>query len=236
MDEKNKSSYPIAAIKQFILTSIFLIVQIILFYFSANQTISQRAWYYFIAAFFHYLFSTIVQYKLNPQLVIQRLKRKREGSKTYDEILVRASNLTIIIVIPIIAGLDIGRYNWSILDVNYVWIGLMFTVLSTILLNYAMISNKYFEPTVRIQKERGHSVITSGPYSLIRHPGYLSGILFATSIPLLIGSLFSFVGVGVYIILMIIRTWLEDKTLQEELEGYKEYTKQVRFRLIPGIW
>jgi protein-S-isoprenylcysteine O-methyltransferase Ste14 len=99
-----------------------------------------------------------------------------------------------------------------------------------------MISNKYFEPTVRIQKERGHSVITTGPYRIIRHPGYLSGILFAISIPLLIGSLFSFVGVGIYSFLMIVRTWLEDKTLQEELEGYKDYTKKVRYRLFPGIW
>lgn len=236
MDENNKSSYSIASLKQFTLTSIFLIIQIILFYFSANQTINYRAWYYFIVAFFHYLFSTIIQYKLNPKLVVQRLKRKREGSKTWDEILVRASNLTIIIAIPIIAGLDIGRYNWSILSVNYIWIGLVFTILSTILLNYAMISNKYFEPTVRIQKERSHKVITSGPYRIIRHPGYLSGILFAISIPLLIGSFFSFAGVGIYIVLMIIRSWLEDNTLQEELEGYKEYTKQVKYRLFPRIW
>ena len=236
MDKNNKASYKIAAIKQLTLTSIFLIIQIILFYFSANQTISQRAWYYFITAFIHFVVSTTIQYTLNPELLAQRLKRKREGSKTWDEILVRASNLTIIIVIPIIAGLDIGRFTWSNLSINYVWIGLVFAVLSSVLLNYAMISNKYFEPTVRIQKERGHSVITTGPYRIIRHPGYLSGILFAISIPLLIGSLFSFVGVGIYSFLMIVRTWLEDKTLQKELVGYKDYTKKVRYRLFPGIW
>ena len=99
-----------------------------------------------------------------------------------------------------------------------------------------MINNKYFEPTVRIQKEKYHKVITSGPYRIIRHPGYLSGILFAISIPLLIGSIFSFIGVGMYIIIIIIRTWLEDNTLQKELEGYEEYTRQVRYRLLPGIW
>ena len=236
MDKNNKSNYIIASVKQFTLTSIFLMIQIILFYFSANQIIKPRAWYYFITVFIHYLISTIIQYKLNPQLVIQRLKRKREGSKTWDEFLVRTSNLTIIIAIPIIAGLDIGRYNWSYLGLNYVWIGLFLAILSTILLNYTMISNKYFEPTVRIQKEKHHKVITSGPYRIIRHPGYLSGILFAISIPLLIGSLFSFIGVGMYIIIIIIRTWLEDNTLQKELEGYEEYTRQVRYRLLPGIW
>jgi|GEM_PF-6946776 len=82
--------------------------------------------------FIHYLISTIIQYNLNPQLVIQRLKRKREGSKTWDEFLVRISNLTIIIAIPIIAGLDSGRYNWSCPGLNYVWIGLLLAILSTI--------------------------------------------------------------------------------------------------------
>ena len=234
--EKDKSSYKIAAIKQLTLTSIFLIIQIIIFFLSAGQITNQRPWFYFIAAFFHFMASTIIQFKLNPQLVVQRLKIKREGSKTWDEILMRASNLTIIILIPIIAGLDIGRYSWSNLSVNYVWIGLVFAVLSSVLLNYAMVSNKYFEPTVRIQKERGHTVITSGLYRIIRHPGYLAGILFAISMPLLFGSFFSFVGVGIYVVLVMIRTWLEDRTLQEELEGYQDYTKQVRYRLFPGIW
>jgi protein-S-isoprenylcysteine O-methyltransferase Ste14 len=236
MDETNLQSYKIAAFKQFVLTSLFLVIQILLFYFSAGQIIIQRSWFYFITAFFHYLASTIIQYKLNPQLVVQRLKRKREGSKKWDEILVRASNLTIIIAVPIIAGLDIGRYSWSNLSVNYAWIGLVFAILSSVLLNYAMISNKYFEPTVRIQKERGHKVISIGPYRIIRHPGYLAGILFAISIPLLFGSLFSFAVVGIYFFLIIVRTLLEDKTLQKELDGYKDYTKEVRYRLFPGIW
>ena len=182
MEKNNLQSYEIAAIKQFVLTSIFLVIQIMLFYFSASQKIIQRSLFYFLTAFFHYLTSTIIQYQLNPQLVVQRLKRKREGSKKWDEILVRATNLTIIIAIPIIAGLDIGRYSWSNLNVNYVWVGLVIAILSSVLLNYAMMSNKYFEPTVRIQKEIGHKVISKGPYGIIRHPGYLAGILFAISI------------------------------------------------------
>jgi protein-S-isoprenylcysteine O-methyltransferase Ste14 len=147
----------------------------------------------------------------------------------------RLSNLTVIILIPAIAGLDF-RFNWSILDTNFVFVGLVFGVASTVLLNWAMIANPHFEPTVRIQKERNHKVITSGPYKIVRHPGYLAGILFAISIPLLIGSFFSFFAVGIYVILMILRTCLEDKTLQEELEGYSEYISQVKYRLFPGIW
>jgi protein-S-isoprenylcysteine O-methyltransferase Ste14 len=96
--------------------------------------------------------------------------------------------------------------------------------------------NPHFEPTVRIQKERDHKVITSGPYKLVRHPGYLAGILFVISVPLIIGSCFAFVPVGIYVILVVIRTFLEDNTLQEELEGYTKYASQVRKRLFPGIW
>lgn len=236
MLKNNSKQFKIAAIKQLFLTSIFLIIQIIFFFVSSGNITNQRPWLYFLTAFVNYLGSTIILYKLNPQLLVQRLKRKREGSKKWDEILVRVSNLTIIILIPIIAGLDVGRYQWSNLNVNFAWIGLVFIGISSVLLNDAMINNKYFEPTVRIQKERDHKVVTSGPYGLIRHPGYLAGILFAIAIPLIIGSVFTFIPVGVYIVLMITRTWLEDKTLQKELEGYKDYTGQVRYRLVPGIW
>jgi protein-S-isoprenylcysteine O-methyltransferase Ste14 len=160
---------------------------------------------------------------------------KREGSKLWDEILMRLSNLMVIILIPAVAGLDF-RFVWSLFGTNFVFVGLVFVIVSSVLLNWAMIVNPHFEPTVRIQKERDHKVITSGPYTVVRHPGYLAGILFAISIPLLIGSLFSFISVGIYVILMILRTWLEDKTLQEELEGYSEYVSQVKYRLFPGVW
>ena len=134
-----------------------------------------------------------------------------------------------------LAGLDF-RYGWSYLDNYFILVGLVFVAASTVLLNWAMVVNPHFEPSVRIQKERNHRVITSGPYHFVRHPGYLAGICFAISMPLLIGSLFAFIAVGIYVSLMVSRTWLEDKTLQEELEGYSEYTSQVRYRLVPRVW
>lgn len=235
MQVGNLKQFRIALVKQLVLTSVFLFVQAVVFFISAGNLAGLRPWFYFVTAFVHYVASTTVQFKLNPKLLVQRLKMKREGSKLWDEILMRLSNLTVIILIPAIAGLDF-RFNWSILDTNFVFVGLVFGVASTVLLNWAMIVNPHFEPTVRIQKERNHKVITSGPYKIVRHPGYLAGILFAISIPLLIGSFFSFFAVGIYVILMILRTCLEDKTLQEELEGYLEYISQVKYRLFPGIW
>ncbi len=236
MPEKNSKKFRTATIKQFLITSIFLLLQIVIFFVSAGSTIGQRPWIYFITAFIHYSISTAVQYKLNPELLVERLKIKREGSKLWDEILMRVSNLMIIIAIPAIAGLDVGRFQWSNIDVFFAPLGLVLVGISSVILNYAMFVNIHFEPTVRIKKEGGHKVISSGPYGIIRHPGYLAGILFAISIPLLIGSVFTFIPVCIYTVLIIIRTWLEDKTLKKELEGYKDYSRHVRYKLLPGIW
>ena len=148
----------------------------------------------------------------------------------------RVSNLTVLVAIPIMAGLDIGRFQWSGLDVQLAVLGFLFLTLSTILINWAMAVNPYFEPTVCIQKDRSHRVISSGPYKIVRHPGYLAGILFTLSIPLIIGSVFTFIPVGIYTVLFIIRTSLEDRTLRKELDEYSEYVKRVRYRLFPGIW
>ncbi|MGD8506735.1 MAG: hypothetical protein PVF15_08755, partial [Candidatus Bathyarchaeota archaeon] len=106
----------------------------------------------------HYAVSTAVQYKLNPELLVQRLKRKREGSKLWDEILMRVSNLTVLIAIPVVAGLDIGRFQWSDLAVQFAVLGFAFFITSAVMINWAMAANLHFEPTVRIQKDRGHKV------------------------------------------------------------------------------
>ena len=230
-----KSNFGVALIKQFSLTTTLLLVQLIIFSIFSGFFIEQRSIPYFLTSLGHYIISTIIQFKLNPELMAQRLKIKREGSKLWDEVLMRITNLTLIFLIPIFAGLDF-RFNISYFDSIYIWIGLIFVLASTLLLNWAMITNPHFEPTVRIQKDRNHTVIRNGPYNIVRHPGYLAGILFVVSIPFLIGSLFTFVVVGIYFILIILRTFLEDNTLQKELEGYPEYVNQVKYRLFPLIW
>jgi len=235
MKEDNSKQFMIALAKQLVITTGFLFIQVGVFFVSAGNLTVLRPWFYFGTAFVHYVVSTAVQFKLNPELLVQRLKMKRGGSKLWDEILMRSSNLMVIILIPAVAGLDL-RFGWSFFGTNFVFVGLLFVIVSSVLLNWAMIVNPHFEPTVRIQKERDHKVITSGPYNFVRHPGYLAGVLFAISIPLLIGALLAFIAVGVFVILMILRTWLEDKTLQKELKGYSEYVSQVKYRLLPGIW
>jgi protein-S-isoprenylcysteine O-methyltransferase Ste14 len=213
-----------------------LAIQSVIFFVSASHTVGCRPWIFFGASFVHFVVSTAVQYKVNPEILAHRVKRRRKGSKLWDEILMRVSNLMILIAIPAVAGLDLGKFRWSSFDVEYAILGFVLLALSTILMNWAMAVNPHFEPTVRIQKDRGHKVISSGPYKIVRHPGYLAGILFALSMPLIMGSAFALIPAGIYAALFVIRTLLEDRTLRKELDGYPEYAKGVKHKLFPGIW
>ena len=148
----------------------------------------------------------------------------------------RVANLTGMLLIPAVAGLDVGRYGWSGLDLIYVVPGFALFVLGAVLITWAMIVNRYFESTVRIQEDRDHEVVSTGPYIFVRHPGYLSGILWMSSIPLIIGSLYTLIPVMIYGAMMVLRTHLEDRTLRDELPGYSEYAERVKYRLVPWIW
>jgi protein-S-isoprenylcysteine O-methyltransferase Ste14 len=225
-----------AVVKQTMLSTAILGIMMAIFYASAGRTDIPRSWFLFGVAFIYFVVSNLALYRYNPSLLIQRLKIRREGSKTWDEVLVRVSNLTAMLLMPAVAGLDVGRFRWSSLGLPYAVVGIVFLVFASVLVNWAMIENPYFEPTVRIQNDRGHHVVTTGPYAIIRHPGYLSGILWVASIPLILGSLYAFAPFSLYTVLMSLRTYLEDKTLQEELPGYAKYSETVRYRLFPWIW
>ena len=225
-----------AAIKQTMLSTVMLTIMMAVFYVSAGRTDIPQSWFLFSVVFVYFVASNLALYRYNPGLLIQRLKIRRKGSKTWDEVLMRVSNLTALLLVPAVAGLDVGRYLWSSLELPYAVVGVVSLVVASVLINWAMIENPYFEPTVRIQDDRGHHVVTTGPYAIVRHPGYLSGILWLASIPLILGSLYAFAPVALYTMLMSLRTYLKDRTLQEELPGYAEYVERVKYRLFPGIW
>jgi protein-S-isoprenylcysteine O-methyltransferase Ste14 len=105
-----------------------------------------------------------------------------------------------------------------------------------VIIVWAMTANAFFAQTVRIQEERGHTVATGGPYRIVRHPGYVASILSQIATPLILGSVWAFIPAGLAALLFVVRTALEDKTLLEELDGYKEYAGRVRYRLLPGVW
>jgi protein-S-isoprenylcysteine O-methyltransferase Ste14 len=193
------------------------------------------AWLFLGMDYMGVIIVSVIFWKLAPELANERASIK-EGTKPWDKVFLAFYFTISLICFPIVAGLDVGRYHWSHIHINYAIAGIFLYTLCVAFGSWAIVVNRFFETTVRIQKERGHQVITSGPYRFVRHPGYLSMILGALSASFIIGSLYSLIPGGLGIIAVIVRTWLEDRTLQEELDGYREYASRVRWRLVPGIW
>jgi len=225
----------VAVTKQLAVSSVMLLINMVVFYVSAG-TIESRPWMFFIASSLHVTGSILVQYRLNPELLTARLVRHRAGSKGWDELVMRSSNLVALLAMPAVAGFDVGRWQGLQLDFMFVIPGMLLLGFSSFLLNWAMAVNPYFEPTVRIQRDRDHKVVTHGPYGLVRHPGYLAGLAYIFAAPLILGSVLALIPAGIYLILIVLRTASEDRTLCRELMGYAEYVETVTYRLLPGIW
>lgn len=205
-------------------------------FFSAAGTIKvTRFWIYLGIVFIRAIISTVIALKFTSELMNQRGKRNPD-TKKWDLFLVIPFILILILIVPLIAGFDLVRFHWTYLGYPYFIAGICLHVLSFFIVQWSMIVNKYFEGTVRIQKDRDHKVITSGPYKIIRHPGYTGMVLGSISIPLLLGSIYAFIPVCISLILLLIRTYKEDETLQAELEGYSEYVQMTKYRLIPFVW
>jgi protein-S-isoprenylcysteine O-methyltransferase Ste14 len=180
-------------------------------------------------------FATQLVLRDDPDLVKERSK-PGAGAKDWDKKLLGLGLLLTLITL-VIAGLDSGRYHWSP-KLSWMWsipgLVLNFTGMSIFLL--ALKENRFFSAVVRIQIDRKQTVCRTGPYKVIRHPGNAGMIVGTMGLPLLFTSFWSTVPVLLSIVILIIRTHLEDNTLKEELEGYPEYQKATPFRLIPGIW
>jgi len=167
-----------------------------------------------------------------PELIAERGEFK-EGVKGWDRVLTTLSILPTLSM-PMVAGLDV-HFGWSPqLDLTVHLIGLACIALGQGLFTWAMVSNKFFSTCVRIYRD--HTVASEGPYQYVRHPGYVGYIVSSLATSLALGSLWALIPAGLTMGLLIVRTALEDRTLLEELDGYKEYARRVRYRLLPGLW
>lgn len=195
-----------------------------------------EAWAYAIIYILGFVISRVLAARRHPDLIAERAHyMQQENTKSWDKLLSLFLGLGGILVM-LVAGFD-ALYNWS----SSYSLPVKIISLLTLLLGYAfgsfaLIENRFFSGTVRLQTERGHQVISSGPYRWVRHPGYAGAILTYLATPLFLDSSWAFLPSMFTVILMIIRTYLEDSFLQNELEGYSDYTKQVRYRLLPGVW
>jgi protein-S-isoprenylcysteine O-methyltransferase Ste14 len=172
---------------------------------------------------------------LDPELVQERTQIK-EGVKAWDKRITVIGSVLYPLAILVVAGLD-TRYGWSLrVSPTLQFAALAVAAVGNLMSVWATAVNRFYSRFVRIQKERGHVVISDGPYRYMRHPGYLGQIIFSLASALALGSLWALIPGGLFAVLLVVRTVLEDRTLQDELEGYKEYTQRVRHRLIPYIW
>ncbi|MBU0639084.1 MAG: isoprenylcysteine carboxylmethyltransferase family protein [Planctomycetes bacterium] len=172
--------------------------------------------------------------RVNPAVVAARLEGKR-GSARFERVMIPFF-LIGTLAIPVIAGLDAGRFGWSSASRWTLWLGLILHVGGDAIMVWAMAVNPFLEKTVRIQKERHQQVVTTGPYALVRHPMYTGSILLMAGMPLVLGSWWTFVSVGLLTLGVIIRMFFEEALLRRELAGYEDYVHRRRYRLLPGIW
>lgn len=211
-----------------------IVVMGVVLFWSAGRIDWCPAWAALAVMFGWIVATAIVILRFNPDLLAERLG-PRKGAKPWDTA-----------IMSLIGIIQLGRYIIAGLDQRYGWTGgfpfviqmaaLVVCALSYTMFVWAIASNAFFSQIIRIQVERGHTVVTGGPYRYVRHPAYLGAILYELAVPILLASWWTLIVSSLSGILLILRTALEDRTLQAELSGYVEYARQVRYRLLSGIW
>ena len=183
----------------------------------------------------YYLMMLIYGMRKNPEVVLERAKSFERDYQPWDRWIIPVY-VVLSYSLYIVSGLDAGRFGWSNVPVWVMWVGLIFIIPVYVVPFWAVMSNPFASGTGRIQSERDHYTVSTGPYNYVRHPMYAVMIPFAFAFPLFLGSYWALIPGGLVIVLFALRTYLEDQFLQEKLEGYREYAAKVRWRLVPWIW
>ncbi len=216
---------------------LFTLVQVASLFIASGRLDWVRAWVYIGMHLAGLVVNALVLIPANPELVVDRAQSR--GKRDLDRVLAGVMALFGPVSICIVAGLD-ERYGWTARTTGIppalLIAALAVMALGSLLTTWAMASNRFFYGTLRIAKDRGHTVVTSGPYRYVRHPGYVGIIVFELAMPLILGSLWAFIPAAITVCLSFVRTALEDRALQNRLDGYRGYAQRVRYRLLPGIW
>ncbi|WIV12730.1 isoprenylcysteine carboxylmethyltransferase family protein [Proteiniborus sp. MB09-C3] len=211
-----------------------IIIGAILFFVSSGTLKNHRGWVYFIVYAISTVLGVLYLSKHNPEVLNERAK-ERNNTEQWDNILLKIYVALAFFVIYIIAGFDI-RFGWSSISVLCMYPALAIVILSSLFAIWAMKENTNFEATSRIQSDRIQNICESGPYKIVRHPGYLAIILWAVAIPFVFGSIYMMIPSFLISVIIVIRTYLEDEMLKKKLVGYVEYSNGTKYRLIPYIW
>ena len=177
----------------------------------------------------------LVVRRFNAPLMEARAKRRPADTKPFDKVFL-AVLIPLVFIQVAVAGLDAVRFRWSSMPFATAYAGGVLFALAIALIAWSMAVNPHAETTVRIQTDRGHTVVTAGPYRIVRHPMYVGAMLMYVATLLILGSVWALAIAGVMIVLFVWRTVQEDQTLRRELFGYAEYAVRTPYRLVPGLW
>lgn len=213
----------------------FLILYGAMIFLPAGTLEWPEAWVYLIVQLGSMGVIAVWLWRHDPDLLKERLSMGDKGAKKWDSY-VRASFFLIIVAFFYVAAVDATNYHWSAVPMWMKSLGVAGLIVIMTWMAWVMKENSYLSRVVRIQRERGQKVVTTGPYAFVRHPMYAGFLWYLPTISLTLGSYYAMLVAIPFDSVLIVRTYLEDKTLQRELDGYKEYTQKTRYRLIPKIW
>jgi protein-S-isoprenylcysteine O-methyltransferase Ste14 len=228
-------SSEISARRLMIQSTIWLGIMFVLLFGGAGTFAWTEAWIYLLIHVSSSAVTGLWLKRHNPELLKVRMEFWKRMAKPWDKAVIITS-MFVLVPFFTLPGLDAVRYRWSHVPSSVNIIGFVGILISSCLFFWVMKTNPYSSAAVEVQKEQGHKTITTGPYQIVRHPMYVGTILWFVSIPLALGSLLTFIPGVILTALIVVRTYLEDKTLHQELEGYAAYAQTVKYRLIPGTW
>ena len=242
MSERTSPDHTITAeVRQSILrwiakAAIGIIVYAVILFLAAGTLNWVWGWVFVGILVVHLAAHPLLLVPINPGLLAEREKGILDKEvRPWDKRLTSLGG-GLMILTWVVAGLDV-RWQWTgTLPLAYHLVGAVVTVLGYGLFMWAMTANAFFSEGVRIQEERGHVVVSGGPYRFVRHPGYVGAIATHLATPFLLGSWWALIPAVVLAAVFVLRTRLEDEMLQEELPGYQEYVQRTPSRLLPGIW
>ena len=234
MEKQARPHFGPTEIRGVVSLAITLVVMGIALFVPAGTLNWPRGWWFAFVFLVSILTSMAVLWRVNPEIFAARAQVSK-GTPIWDYFIVAVIIVGFVAVLPV-AALDDARFHWFpvpdwAIDLGYVLFIAGFAVTA-----WAQAVNRHFEPSVRVQSERGHTVIDTGPYASIRHPGYIAGSMLVVGMALTLGSIWALIPALVVVAVLVIRTLLEEQTLRAGLPGYTEYTARVRSRWIPGVW
>ncbi|MGR5067452.1 methyltransferase family protein [Vibrio alfacsensis] len=233
----NEQATQTVSLRQWLrLITVYLLIPLILFICGGDIGWLQ-AWLFLMLFLVEGVASRMWAEQRHPGLTAERQNIENiQNAKAWDKVLAPLMAVSITFPMTIVAGLD-HRYNWSsefplwLIATGFTLISLGYTFSA-----WALAENRFFSSVVRIQTDRGHTVCDSGPYRFVRHPGYAGNLVALFGIVLALSSVWTLIPAIVASIITVIRTTLEDQTLQEELPGYRDYVQRVRYRLVPWVY